>query len=84
MEGGRGPERGVRHRENGRQEEAEVENKGDRSGREEVDGSHHVEEPKLQHPGEHVCRGWPFPQFCTRSERKTLNSIIYHPGSKEK
>lgn len=47
VEGGGGPERGVRHGEDGGDEEAEVENKSDRRGREEVDGGHDIEEPQL-------------------------------------
>lgn len=47
VERGGGPERGVRHGEDGGDEEAEVENEGDRRGREEVDGGHDIEEPQL-------------------------------------
>lgn len=83
VEGGGGPERGVRHGEDGREEEAEVENEGDRRGREEVDGGHHIEEPQLQHPGEHVCE-WRFWESCrSREEDRQIsclssrNGIIY-------
>lgn len=80
VEGGGGPERGARHREDGRDEEAEVEHEGDRRGREEVDGGHHVEQPQLQHPGEHVCVGGGVRRLLheVRGE-KNCQIIIFYP-----